>query len=371
MRILLIGEASYVHNTLRRAFRAKGHEVVLMSDGNVWHDSPRDIDLRRDLSQGKWGGVKVMLRLLCQLPRLRGFDIVQITNPNCVPLRLPWNIRLLRYLKRHNRRVVMGCFGDDPVILKRQEDGVLEYCDTFWNGRPQMQRENAQRIAGQQLPEAWAALRNAVQCSARLVACLYEYYLCYDCDPYRSKLRYLPLPIDLPDASLVRTKGQGETLRILVGIQSQRDYMKGASVIASWLEQLATERPDRIQLMRAEDVPYDEYCRMLDEADVLVDQLYSYTPAMNALAAMARGTVVIGGGEESYYRFIGEDTLRPIINVRPDRPEESMATLRHALLTSGEVERMSRESRAFVAKYHTASLVAERYVQLYEEMLNE
>ena len=371
MRILLIGEASYVHNTLRRAFRAKGHEVVLMSDGNAWHDSPRDIDLRRNLAEGKWGGVKVMLRLLRQLPRLRGFDIVQITNPNCVPLKLQWNIRLLRYLARNNRRVVMGCFADDPVILQRQAEGALQYCDTYWNGLPQMQRENAQRIAAQQLPEAWAALRNAVQCSARLVACLYEYFLCYDCDPYRSKLRYLPLPIDLPEASQVRTKGQGETLRILVGIQSQRDYMKGASVIAGWLEQLAAERPDRIQLMRAEDVPYDEYCRMLDEADVLVDQLYSYTPAMNALAAMARGTVVIGGGEESYYRFIGEDALRPIINVRPDRPEESLATLRDALFTPGAVARKSQESRAFVAKYHAAPLVAARYIQLYEEILHE
>ena len=37
---------------------------------------------------------------------------------------------------------------------------------------------------------------------------------------------------------------------------------------------------------------------VIRDADVLVDQLYSYTPAMNALAAMARGTVVIGGGEE-------------------------------------------------------------------------
>ncbi len=60
---------------------------------------------------------------------------------------------------------------------------------------------------------------------------------------------------------------------------------------------------------------------MLDEADVLVDQFYSYTPSMNSLAAMARGTVVIGGGEEEYYEFIGETELRPIINVSPEYSE--------------------------------------------------
>lgn len=42
---------------------------------------------------------------------------------------------------------------------------------------------------------------------------------------------------------------------------------------------------------------------------------------MNSLAAMARGTVVIGGGEEEYYEFIGETELRPIINVSPEYSE--------------------------------------------------
>ena len=45
-----------------------------------------------------------------------------------------------------------------------------------------------------------------------------------------------------------------------------------------------------------EGVPLEEYKRMLAEADVLVDQLYSFTPSMNSLQAMALGTVVIGGG---------------------------------------------------------------------------
>ena len=67
---------------------------------------------------------------------------------------------------------------------------------------------------------------------------------------------------------------------------------------------------------------------MLEEADVLVDQLYSYTPSMNSLAAMARGTVVIGGGEEEYYDFIGEKELRPIINVRPHEEEYNLKGLR-------------------------------------------
>jgi hypothetical protein len=101
-----------------------------------------------------------------------------------------------------------------------------------------------------------------------------------------------------------------------------------------------------------EGVAYDEYCRMLDEADALVDQFYSYTPSMNSLAAMARGTVVIGGGEEEYYEFIGEPELRPIINVSPEYSEsQNVAIIEQAFFVKDNLAKLSSQSIDFVKKY--------------------
>ena len=52
MKILLIGEASFLHNTLKKGLLERGHRVITMSDGNGWHDAPRDIDLRRFALEG-------------------------------------------------------------------------------------------------------------------------------------------------------------------------------------------------------------------------------------------------------------------------------------------------------------------------------
>ena len=41
MKILLIGEASFLHNTLKKGLLERGHRVLTMSDGNGWHDAPR------------------------------------------------------------------------------------------------------------------------------------------------------------------------------------------------------------------------------------------------------------------------------------------------------------------------------------------
>ena len=393
MKILLIGEASFLHNTLKKGLLERGHRVLTMSDGNGWHDAPRDIDLRRDGRWGKLGGLRVVWQLLRHLPQLCGNDVVQIHNYQFVPLMYRWNTLLLRFLKLTNRRVVKGCFGDDPQIFRRQAQGVPAYSDTFWSGQLQNAELHRDRIAEVVEHGAEASWRKTTHMADALVACLYEYWLDYNEPPYAAKLHYIPLPMECEemvrwcDGEMVKCVGNDAPspshsndsqlptnlttspphhLTILIGLQPKRDFMKGAMKIAAFVEEVARRHPGKVQIKYVEGVPYDEYMHLLAEADVLVDQLYSYTPSMNSLAAMARGTVVIGGGEEEYYEFIGEDTLRPIINVRPDVPdEENIAAIERALFTDGTLERMAQESIQFVHKYHDYRLVAKQYEQLY------
>lgn len=370
MKILLIGEASFLHNTLKKALVDRGNSVTTMSDGNGWHNAPRDIDLKRDMRWGKLSGLKVVWQLLRHMPKLCGNDIVQIHNYQFVPLMYGWNTLLLRFLKLTNRRVVKGCFGDDPQIMTRQTMGVPPYSDTFWNGREQNVSLNRERMAEVMHPGAVAAWRSTSQMADALVPCLYEYWLAYNVEPFASKLHYIPLPMTMPTDDKIKVKGAADTIKVLVGIQPKRDFIKGAMRIAGFVETVARRHPGKIDIKYVEGVAYDEYMRMLDDADVLVDQLYSYTPSMNSLAAMARGTVVIGGGEDDYYRFIGETRLRPIINVSPElTDEENTAAIERAFFTEGTLRRMSGESVAFARKYHDNRHVAELYEKLYRSLL--
>ncbi len=350
MKILLIGEASFLHNTLKKGLVERGHRVTTMSDGNGWHDAPRDIDLRRDWRWGKLGGLRVVWQLLRHLPQLCGNDVVQIHNYQFVPL-------------------------------------------MYWSGQLQNADQHRDRIAEVVEHGAEASWRKTTRMADALVACLYEYWLDYNEPPYAAKLHYIPLPIECEemlrwcDGEMVKCVGNDtlspshpndsqlptnlttsppHPLTLLIGLQPKRDFMKGAMKIAAFVEEVARRHPGKVQIKYVEGVPYDEYMHLLAKADVLVDQLYSYTPSMNSLAAMARGTVVIGGGEEEYYEFIGEDTLRPIINVRPDVPdEENIAAIERALFTDGTLERMAQESIQFVHKYHDYRHVAEQYEKLY------
>ena len=147
---------------------------------------------------------------------------------------------------------------------------------------------NQQRIFEHTRPQFIRCWHDVAYNSDALVACLYEYWLCYNTPRFAKRLHYIPLPMEIPHESSANIKGQGRTIKVLVGIQPKRDYLKGAKRIASFVESVALRHPGKIEIKYVEGVPYDEYMHMLDEADVLVDQLYSYTPSMNSLAAMAR-----------------------------------------------------------------------------------
>ena len=69
-----------------------------------------------------------------------------------------------------------------------------------------------------------------------------------------------------------------------------------------------------------------QFVRLLCNSHVVLDQIYSYTPATTALMAMAYGLNTVSGGESDFYDYIGEHTLRPVINA-PVELDELTETL--------------------------------------------
>lgn len=373
MRILLIGEYSNMHATLAESLRRLGHEVVVVSDGDHWRNYKRDIDITRKDASSKIDGIRLVMKLIGLLPKMRGFDVVQIINPKFLPLKAHFSRWMLRYLRKHNRIVSMGCFGMDSIVLRRQNEGCLEYSDSFCYGKL-INEENVMERAGSWLmPDEIKTTEEAAKTADCLIACLYEYYANYDLPEYKSKLHYIGEPITIFDQAEPRKNQRLKKdikfpVNVLVGIQPKRIVEKGIDQILPLLERLASEHPDKIKINKVECVPFDQYQKLLAETDVLVDQLYSYTPAMNALEAMKVGTVVVSGGEEDYYDFIGEKELRPIINLRPFDDENNYNILKNALLDFERLRRLSAQSIDFVKKYHDSDSIARQYIEVFDAL---
>ena len=87
---------------------------------------------------------------------------------------------------------------------------------------------------------------------------------------------------------------------------------------------------------------------------------------MNALQAMTQGLVVVGGGEEENYQILGEERLRPIVNVMPN--EDSVYNEIVRLIKKPElIEVLSRQSIEYIKKHHDYISVAKKYLDLYQK----
>lgn len=367
MRILLIGEFSNVHATLAETIRRAGHEVLLVSDGDDWKGYRRDVSIQRKY-KGKWGTMHLLAQWALQLPKLKGFDIVHFINPKFTDMNPSVDKWIFRWLARHNGHVSVGLYGDDYIVLRQLDNGFLHYSELQAFGKRINVEAQKQRI------HAWThdckdLCQEIIGRAETLIACLYEYHYLYrsmkdkDID---SRLHYIGLPIRPQHQS---PEPVGDKVKVLFAIQTKRISTKGYDVMLPLFQRLAANHPDKIELIVTENVPFHQYKAILGSCDVLVDQFYSYTPAMNALEAMSRGIVVISGGEEDYYRFIGENKLRPIINLRPLQDEENYRILEETLLNRGRLYEMKQESIDFINKYHDAENIANEYLNLWKSLL--
>ena len=118
-----------------------------------------------------------------------------------------------------------------------------------------------------------------------------------------------------------------------------------------------------------ENMPYADYLERMGRSDVILDQLYSYTPATNALLGMAQGLVAVSGAEPEYYDLIGEEENHPIVNVRPDVAGDIEEKLTWIVTHREQLPAMSRASREFVVKHNSAHVVAERYLNYWRKLL--
>lgn len=363
MKILLLGDYSNVHATLACGLRELGHDVVVASDGDSWKGYPRDVDLRRP-SLSKLPSLAYYLRLVRTFRQFRGYDVVQLINPVFLPLRAEHLRPFYRYLRRHNSKVFLGAFGMDHYYVKTCLDcHTFRYSDFNLGDNVRHSAENDAWIRDWLLGAKGKLNRFIAHDADGIAAGLYEYFVSYR-TYFPAKLRYIPFPIRLPEHT---HQPDGRRVRFFIGIQRQRSAYKGTDVMLRALERVKAAYPDRCDVVRVESVPFNEYVRLLEGSDVLLDQLYSYTPAMNALEAMARGMVVVSGGEPEAYDLLGEETLRPIVNVQPDE-EDVFRQLVRLVEHPEALPRLSRESRAYVARHHDYLHVARQYVAFWNSL---
>lgn len=372
MKILLIGEYSRLHNSLKEGLLTLGHDVKIAGFSDGFKDYPVDFKFKRFWFCGIKGKLKVLLYRLTGFNitsyftyrqffknkhLFEGHDVVQLISENSFYCE-PWlEKKMLRYLFNHNKRVYLLSCGDDYSSVnyyynRPEEKSVIQ---PYFQGK--VKKKYFLNVLKFRKP-SYLRLHAFIAAQVRgIIASDLDYHL-----PLRDNKKYLgmiPNPVNT-DLIAWRPLDVSGKICLFLGINRESYYKKGIDYFERALEELPTELRSKIEIIRTENRPYAEYITLYEDAHILLDQAFARDQGYNALEAMAKGKVVFTGADPLFMAHY--QLSEPVaVNAVPDA--EVIARELSLLLSEPErIARMGYEARSFIETHHHYINVAKQYI---------
>ena len=379
MKILLIGEYSNLHNSLKQGLVKNGHNVVLLGNGDGFKNYDADILIKSSFFEKKLlkiiakivdrftgislNEIELFIRSLFKIKTLKEFDVVQLINERAFKTSPRMEKILLKQLVQNNKKIFLLACGVDNNSLKYAIEKKFRYSiltPYFENSSQKKEYKQTLKYLSPGYSRLSKYVRNIV---SGIISSDLDYHI-----PYSGTEKYLgmiPNPINIDKLkksdSLKRNK-----IQILHAINSKNKIKKGSKIFEKSLSIVEKKYSDKIKVVRTIDNPYSSHIKNVEDCDILLDQVYAYDQGYNALEAMALGKVVFTGAEVEWaeYYNIKEDMVA--INALPD-VSKIVDKLSWLIENPIHLENISKNARKFIEEHHNYKNIALKYVANWEK----
>lgn len=380
MKILLVGEYSRLHNSLKEGLQALGHEVTLVSTGDHFKKFPSDILLTRKFDKGFSKKIKVAIYMLFGLDitsiqlkndflsykkQLQGFNVVQLINESSFAIEPKYEKKIVSFLKKNNKKLFLLSCGTDHSSVKYAFEKKLRYSifNPLFEGKvPEKDFAHALKYLK---PNYENLHRFLIENVDGIIASDMDYDI-----PLNGKRKYLgliPNPVNTEKLAFEEITSEEKTI-IFHGINRANYFKKGNDYFEKALEKIKKKYPTKIEIVTVESLPYSEYIASYNRAHILLDQVYSYDQGYNALEAMAKGKVVFTGAETEFQKRYNLSEDEVCINAIPD-VEYLFQKLEELILDPKKLNAISTNARKFIEREHNYICVAEKYLETWGSLI--
>ena len=378
MKILLLGEYSNLHNSLKQALLNMGHEVLLIGNGDGFKKYETDILIKSHLADYllfkliaklfirifkiNMFEIEIYIRAKKILSKLRGFDVVQLINENSFKTSPLLEIKLLKQIFQNNNNIFLLSCGVDSVSVKHAMSKKLKYSiltPLFEDASLKKKYEPILKYD----KENYLALGKFVQEHVKgIISSDLDYHI-----PYLNKKKYLGMIPNPINTQKIKYYGinKSKKISILHAVNSSNKIKKGNKFFEKALGIIGKKFKDKISIITTYDLPYKEHLENLKNCDILLDMVYAYDQGYNALEAMAMGKIVFTGAEDEWLKLynIKEDTV--VINAVPNtmRIVEKLVWL---IENPKMLKSISVNARKFIENNHDFEKIAKKYIKTWE-----
>lgn len=353
MKILLLGEFSGFYTALKEGLNELGHEVVLASSSDGYKKiQGADISFDPKLP-GVLGSIENRLRPLVALPKLKGFDVVQLINPFVFDyFGFPKEF-FIKEIKKNNKRFFLSACGTDAFYFQVSRtklrygpfQDILDYDLNLSTCRFQEE-------------EALAYNKWVAEIADGIIPIMYDYECGYA--EFPNLMPTIPLPINHRKYEYYENRSH-EKLMIFHGLS--RYGFKGTRHVEEAFKILEKKHPNQFDLEINGKLPMHEYLKIMRKANIVIDQTSCYSTGINALIAMAQGKVVLGGAEPESLSCLGVEST-PVINILPSS-DSIVYEVEKLLENQSSIREIGKRSRDFVCDNHDYIKIAQKYIDIW------
>lgn len=366
LRILIIGEFSGFAKNLKSGFTDLGHKVTIVSAGDGFKKIETDSDdIKYSNKRLKLFGKYIPKSHLLFAPfenrkiqrRLNliseHIDIIIVINygftTNSI-LKAGVNLKYIKKILSNGAKLMMICCGGDPALYNNLYNNNLKYSEQFQGFSKKLLHKDSK-------------FEFLIRESSLIIPTSFEYKNSIDIYCKKNKfnvniVNVIPIPIPILNCTI--NSVINKKIVIFHGIIREND--KGTIYFLSALEKIKDDFNDKVEVIIDGKMPYNEYIKLLDKMDILLDQTNSYGMGVNAVLGLMKGKVVLGGNEPENEENMGLGKV-PIINVIPDI-DYIYNILKELILNPEKVDKIKLESRKFAVENLDAKIIANRYLEL-------
>jgi len=376
MKILLVGEYSRLHNSLKEGLLVLGHQVTLVSTGDDFKSYPSDILLKRKFDSGISKKVKIGLFKLFGIDitsislknqffqnkeKFQDFDIVQYINESPLGILPKYEKQIISFLSEKNKKLYLLSCGTDYTSVKYTVDKKFRYSifTPFFEGK--ISKKDFFPALKYLNPEYKGLHDFIFEKVDGIITSDLDYHI-----PLQGHKKYLgliPNPVNTDKLQYSSLSTEGKII-IFHGINRANYFKKGNDYFEMALEQTQKKFPSKVEIISVENIPYSEYIEKYNSAHIILDQVFAYDQGYNALEAMAKGKVVFTGAETEFLEYY-DLTEKVAINALPDS-EKIAAELENLILNPDKIERIGKNARSFIEREHDYIDVARLYIQTWK-----
>lgn len=377
MRILLIGEYSGLHNTLKEGLQELGHTVFIVSSFD-FKNFPADFSIDPKFCKLKLVNIfrqfifrlfrfdiaklELGLRFYLLLPKFENYDVVQFINEIPVKTTKKLELFLLKKIFQQNKKIFVLSCGADYLNMKYDSENKSKksILHAFFKN-PKLKKEYTPYF--DLLKENHKKVHEFVleNCNG-LIANDFDYV-----DATKSHPKYLGLiqyPVNINKLN-VEELALNNKIIIFLGINQWSYNQKGFFYFEKALESIEKKYQDKIEIIITQNVPYQKYINLYNRAHILLDQSCSCDQGYNALEAMGKGKVVFTGAEQEFVNHY-KLTEKVCVNAKPDI-DYLVKELSFLIENPDEIIAIGKRARTFVEKEHHYIKIAEKYLEVWNK----